>query len=79
MKDIRQIDAKQQIQSRLSVPINDNSFIDFCAALRHMLDGTKHTRGISTDLREFYLEKILEDFGVEKLRVALNAYMMHIE
>lgn len=79
LKEIRPIDARQQIQSRLSVPINDNSFIDFCAALRHMLDGTKHTRGISTDLREFYLEKILDDFGVEKLRIALDAYMMHIE
>ena len=79
LKEIRQIDAIQQIQSKLSVPINDNSFIDFCAALRHMLNGTKHTRGISTDLREFYLEKILEDFGIEKLRIALDAYMMHIE
>lgn len=42
LKEIRQIDAIQQIQSKLSVPINDNSFIDFCAALRHMLNGTKH-------------------------------------
>ena len=77
--NLRQIDAKQQIQSRLSTQINDNSFIDFCTALRHMLNGTRHTRGISTDLREYYLEKILEDFGVDKLRIALNAYMMHIE
>lgn len=77
--NLRQIDARRQIQSKLSIPINDNSFIDFCAALRHMLDGTKHTRGISTDLREFYLERIYEDFGVEKLEIALNAYMMHIE
>lgn len=77
--DLRQIDARQQIQSRLSTPINDNSFIDFCAALRHMLNGTRHTRGISTDLREFYLERIYEDFGIDKLRIALNAYMMHIE
>lgn len=79
LKEIRQIEAKQLIQSRLSIPINYNSFVVFCATLRHMLDGTKHTRGISTDLREFYLEKILEDFGVEKLRIALDAYMMHIE
>lgn len=79
LKEIRQIEAKQLIQSRLSIPINYNSFVVFCVALRHMLDGTKHTRGISTDLREFYLEKILEDFGVEKLRIALDAYMMHIE
>lgn len=77
--NLRQIEARQQIQSRLSAPINDNSFIDFCAALRHMLEGTRHTRGISTDLREFYLEKICEDFGLERLEIALNAYMMHIE
>ncbi len=79
LKELRQIDARQQIQSRLSVPINDNSFIDFCAALRHMLNGTLHTRGISTDLREFYLERIYKDFGIDRLKIALNAYMMHIE
>lgn len=79
LKELRQIDARQKIQSRLSVPINDNSFIDFCAALRHMLNGTRHTRGISTDLREFYLERIYKDFGIDRLRIALNAYMMHIE
>lgn len=27
--NLRQIDARHQIQSKLSIPINDNSFIDF--------------------------------------------------
>jgi 5-methylcytosine-specific restriction protein A len=44
-----------------------------------MLNGTRHTRGISTELREFFLEKILDEFGVERLEIALAAYMKHIE
>lgn len=79
-KELRQVDAIDKIKSELvEWNFNKNSFIDFCAALRHMLNGTKHTRGISTDLRAFYLEKIYEEFGAQKLSAALNAYMMHIQ
>lgn len=80
LKELRQVDAISQIQPQLvEWDFNKNSFIDFCAALRHMLNGTKHTRGISTDLREFYLGKIYEEFGIQRLKTALDAYMMHIE
>lgn len=80
LKELRQVDAITQIQPQLvEWDFNENSFIDFCAALRHMLNGTRHTRGISTDLREFYLGKIYEDFGIQRLKTALDAYMMHIE
>lgn len=73
-KKIRQVDAVTQIQPKLiEWKFNSNSFVVFCAALRHMLNGTKHTRGISTDLRAFYLEKIYEDFGATQLKIALDA------
>lgn len=80
LKELRQVEAISMIQPELiEWNFNKNSFIDFCAALRHMLNGTKHTRGISTGLREFYLEKIYKEFGIQKLATALNAYMMHIQ
>lgn len=40
-----------------------------------MLDGELHTRSISTDLRDYYLYQIYKDYGADKLRVALKAYM----
>ena len=58
---------------------NENSVKDYISALRHMLNGTRHTRGICTELREFFLEKILEEYGVQKLKKALDAFMKHIE
>ena len=35
-----------------------------------MLDGELHTRGINTDLRDYYLSQIYKDYGAEKLRIA---------
>lgn len=62
LKELRQVEAISMIQPELiEWNFNKNSFIDFCAALRHMLNGTKHTRGISTGLREFYLEKSIKN------------------
>lgn len=58
---------------------NENSVKDYISALRHMLNGTGHTRGISTELRVFYLEKILDEYGAQKLKKALDAFMKHIE
>ena len=55
--------------------INKNSFADFYRALKNMLDGKLHRRGISTDLRDYYLSQIYKDYGVERLKVALDAYM----
>ncbi len=55
--------------------ININSFKDYYRALQKMLDGKTHSRSISTDLRNYYLSRIYIDFGSEKLRIALTAYM----
>ena len=58
--------------------INQNSFADYYRAFQKMLDGELHSRSISSDLREFYLFHILEDYGSEKLSIALNAYKQSI-
>lgn len=59
----------------LSHGINKNSFADFYRALNNMLEGKLHTRGINTDLRDYYLSQIYKDYGGERLKIALKAYM----
>jgi 5-methylcytosine-specific restriction protein A len=72
--------ALTQIEGELTnLNFNKNSMLCYFDAFRHMMDGTEHTFGISTELREFFLEKILDEFGVERLETALAAYMKHIE
>ncbi|MGN0214399.1 MAG: HNH endonuclease [Muribaculaceae bacterium] len=72
-KKERLVDGKKKLF--LSYGINKNSFADFYRALQKMLNGELHTRGISTDLRDYYLSQIFKDYGADKLRVALKAYM----
>lgn len=72
-KEERLVNGKEKLF--LSHGINKNSFADFYRAFQKMLDGKLHTRGISTDLRDYYLSQILKDYGVHKLKVALKAYM----
>ena len=59
----------------LTLGVKPNSFADFYRAFQKMLDGELHTRGISTDLRDYYLSQIYKDYGADKLRIALKAYM----
>lgn len=72
----RLVNAKETLY--LKYGINKNSFADFYRAFQKMLDGELHTRGISTDLRDYYLSQIYKDYGADKLRIALNAYMRFI-
>ena len=62
----------------LAYGVEPNSFADFYRALKKMLDGELHTRGINTDLRDYYLSQIYKDYGAEKLETALDAYMKFI-
>jgi len=72
-KEERLVIGKEKLH--LTHGINKNSFADFYRAFQKMLDGELHTRGISTDLRDFYLSQIYEDYGTKKLETALNAYI----
>ena len=58
--------------------IKVKSFTDYYYAFKHMREGTEHTRAISTELRAYFLEKILHDYGTSALETALNAYMKAI-
>lgn len=64
--------AKSTLYSEYGV--NENSFADYYRALKKMLDGTLHKRMINSDLRDYYLTRIYEDYGVDKLRIALQVY-----
>lgn len=72
-KEERLVNAKETLYSKYG--INKNSFADYYRAFQKMLDGKLHTRSISTDLRDYYLSQIYKDYGADKLRVALKAYM----
>ena len=72
-KEERLVNAKETLNSKYG--INKNSFADYYRAFQKMLDGELHTRSISTDLRDYYLYQIYKDYGADKLRVALKAYM----
>jgi 5-methylcytosine-specific restriction protein A len=72
--------ALTQIEGELTnFDFNKTSMSYYFDAFLFMMDGTEHKRCISTELREFFLEKILDEFGVERLETALAAYMKHIE
>ena len=54
-KEERLVNAKETLY--LKYEINKNSFADFYRAFQKMLDGELHTRGISTDLRDYFLSQ----------------------
>lgn len=54
-KEERLVNAKETLC--LKYEINKNSFADFYRAFQKMLDGELHTRGISTDLRDYFLSQ----------------------
>ena len=64
--------AKSTLYSEYGV--NENSFADYYYAFKNMLDGKLHKRMINSDLRDYYLTRIYEDYGVDKLRIALQMY-----
>lgn len=65
--------AKETLYSEYGV--NENSFADYYYAFKNMLDGKSHKRMINSDLRDYYLTRIYEDYGIDKLRIALQVYM----
>lgn len=72
----RLVDAKKYINEKFGV--NANSFADYYRAFQKMLDGGIHSRIISSSLRDFFLSRISEDYGQERLTIALKAYMESI-
>lgn len=62
-----------------SYGISSNSMNYYCAAYRHMMNGTRHTSSIGTDVREYFLSKIFDAFDERIRRNALIAFEMTIK
>lgn len=58
--------------------INVNSFADYYRAFQKMMDGGMHRRSINSDLRDYMLSKILEEFGIERYNKAIDTYYQSI-
>lgn len=63
----------------ISYCINENSMKDYCDSFRHMMHGTKHTRSIGSEVREYFLFQIFCDYNEETKNNALTAFELSIE
>lgn len=58
--------------------VNENSFATYYRAFKCMMDGSRHTHGINVELRDYMLTRIHREYGLERYKIALNAYLMYI-
>jgi 5-methylcytosine-specific restriction protein A len=58
---------------------NKNSFKDYCGTFKALLNGSLYKWRIGVNLRDYFLERILADYGKDKLRNALDSYKLYIE
>ena len=70
-------DCKERINRIYGV--NVNSFATYYRAFKYMLDGYCDKRGINPELRDYMLKRIHKDYGLERYKVALNAYLMFLD
>ncbi len=59
--------------------ISPNSVNYYCAAYRHMMNGTLHTSSIGTEVREYFISQIFSMCNNHIKRNALNAFEQTIE
>lgn len=62
-----------------SFGISPNSVNYYCAAYRHMINGTRHTGSIGTEVREYFLSQIFNTCDNYIKRNALIAFEQTIE
>lgn len=70
-------EGKIKIHSIYNVP--ENSFATYYGAYRCMLDGKCHTRGINVELRDYMLNRILIEYGLQRYKTAVKAYLLFID
>jgi len=59
--------------------MNRNSAIMYVYAVKNMLSGKIYKRAINQTATELYFQYIMEDFGAETLKKAVNATRLHFE
>lgn len=58
--------------------MNPNSASDYIYNFKNMLEGKRFTRTLNAFSMNYFLEKILSDYGIESLKKALIAFNLHI-
>ncbi len=74
--EIRITDAKKELAS---LGINPNSSGDMIYNLKHLLDGERYARNLSAAATRYYMFRIQQDYGTQRLRNAVSALKQHIE
>ena len=75
-KKIRLVDGKNKMYQEYNM--NPSAFADYFYTYKKMLNGELHQRTIQPEIRQYMLEQIKAKYGLERLRTALDAFMMHI-
>lgn len=74
--ELRLTDAKNSLKA---IGVNPNSARDLVDNLRHLLDGQRYKRALSTSTTDHYLTWILRDYGEPALKKAVSALEQHIQ
>jgi hypothetical protein len=69
---------KEGIERLANAGINRNSARDFIYILRSMLGGEAYKRAMSTGATRYFLNRILHDYGVKRLKDATAALRLHV-
>ena len=59
--------------------ISPNSVNYYCSSFRHMMNGTRHTGSIGTEIREYFLSQIFRIYNDSIKRNALIAFEQTIK
>jgi hypothetical protein len=74
----RQIDRTTATNNLFSeLGMNQGSAGDYIEAFGTMMNGERYTRTINTEATSYYLENIKNDYGLDQLKIALNAVDLH--
>lgn len=63
----------------VSASMNASSAADYINNFKYLIEGKRFTRTLNVFSMEYFLENILEDFGITTLEKALYALKEHIE
>lgn len=59
--------------------MNPNSAHGYIEIVKHMMSGRQYTRTINAQATEYYLERIYEHYGVNTLKIAVEAVRKHLD
>lgn len=75
--EVRLVDAKKEVEAQYGM--NQSSFTDHYYTYKKMMEGKLHQRTIDAEVRDVMLRSIKAEYGIQQLRIALDAFMKHIQ